>query len=158
MFDPFEFGFSLAINNRLAAERAAGGGAIELGEIVDLMASSQSLYDLATLCAREMGRVCDVQELWASMGDLFAELGQAWENVPGDGGLIPTYRSQLERLKERSEDRKKMFVVTTRERLKHAADRADSGIETTRATRSPEPEPDGWRDTHQGHVYSVGRF
>jgi hypothetical protein len=155
MFDPLEFGFSLVCNNRLAAERVSRGGALELCEIIELMARSQSLFDLATLCARDMTKVRNRQELWASMRDLYDELDRAWDDVPRDGELANAYLSQLRRLQELCADYANIYVIPARERLKHSRRRGAS-VETTQQRGHQEPEPDGWRDQGTvGHVYSV---
>ena len=143
-FDPQEFGLPVLINNRLAADRAASGEAIELSDIIEFLAACRSLYDLATLSAREMTKVRDCRELWASMRDQFAGMARAWEGVPARGELTSVHRAELDRLKNLCEDRAKMFLVTTKERLRYAKNRG-SMIETTQQRGHQEPEPEPWR-------------
>jgi hypothetical protein len=162
-FHPEEFGLSVRIDNGLAAYRVSNGETIGLSEIVQLMAAGRCLFDLATLAAREMTRVRDCLMLWSSMVAQFTEMCQAWESVPPNGELIGAYRAELIRLRGLCEDRREMFVVTSKERLRHAASR-DSEIEsfgqrnhTSKATIAPGPS--GWRDqSSPAHVYRLGHF
>jgi hypothetical protein len=64
------------------AVRVANGEAIELYEVVELMAGCQCFFDLAALIARELKTVKDCLTLWGSIRDQFNELRGAWEGVP----------------------------------------------------------------------------
>ena len=66
-FEPEEFGLSIRCDNRLLAQRIASGEAIELYEVVELMAWCRCLFDLASLTAREMETIRDCLVLWESM-------------------------------------------------------------------------------------------
>jgi hypothetical protein len=138
------------------AVRVANGEAIELFEVIELMAACQALYDLATLESRGLVRVKDCLSLWSAMRDQFAELCRVWEDVPPNGELTAAHRAQLRRLLGLCEDRLVMYTITSRERRKHAASR-DSEIESF--GRRGESTPNGWEDrSTPAHVYAIGRL
>jgi hypothetical protein len=155
-FEPQEFGLSARCDNRLMAARVANGEGVELFEIVEIMADCQCLYDLATLAARELKTVKDCLALWSSMRDQFSGMCQAWGGVPQNGELTTCYRAQLMRLKGLCEDRRAMYVVTAKERLRHSRNREDGVLSFGQRSESV---PDGYSDqSSPAHVYSVGRF
>jgi hypothetical protein len=151
-FQPKEFGLSVRCDNRLMAVRVAHGEAVELYEVVELMSDSKCLFDLTVLVARELKTVRDCLVLWSSMRDQFAELCWAWEGVPQNGELTAAYRAQLMRLKGLCEDRRAMYVVTAKERQRHAKNR-DSNIESFGVRNGSEVT--GYSsEGRPGHVYA----
>ena len=78
-FQPEEFALTVRIDNRVAAQRVASDEAVELYEVVELMAACRCLYDLATLASRELTTIQDCLALWSSMRDQFSGMCHAWE-------------------------------------------------------------------------------
>jgi hypothetical protein len=66
-FDPQEIGLPIRCDNRLMAARVVNGETPELFEVVELMAGCRTLYDLATLVARELGTTKDCLRLWRAV-------------------------------------------------------------------------------------------
>jgi hypothetical protein len=151
-FQPEEFGLSVRIDNRLAAQRVANGEATELFEIIELMAACRCLYDLATLASRELTTIQDCLALWSSMRDQFSGMCHAWEGIPMNGEATSVHRAELRRLRGLCEDRLGLYTISNRERRKHARER-DAEIASYGERNGEEAAGYSTQSTPQ-HVYS----
>jgi hypothetical protein len=132
---------SARLDNALLRCDVVSGRAVPLPEILSLAGMAEAIFISATCEARSSDRVKDCRTLWAGIAELYAELAEAWVDVScNENQSILWLRSRLEHFRSVALDRREMFTVTEKERLKHAKDR-DADIE-----RSNGSEPNGFRN------------
>ena len=155
---PSDFAPSMSLDNSLLRQSVVNAEPIPLAEVLNLAALAQAIYISATLESRSLGRVKDCRKLWSGISQLFDELAQSWVDVNCDDPNIRWLQGRLEYFYSAAKDRREMFTVTEKERLKHAKDRGDTEIESF-GSRS-EREPDGYRSESYvpPHIYQLGHF
>jgi hypothetical protein len=146
---------SVRVDSALLRQTVASGEKIQLGAVLSLAAAVEAIYISAVLHTRELPRVQARQKVWVEVSRLFTELAGTWTGANSGDPPIQWLRDRLEHFRELAIDQSELYVITLRERLRHAKNRG-AMIETTRARGHQEPEP--WHDARQGHIYSVAPF
>jgi hypothetical protein len=152
-----EFTRSLPVDCGLLRADITSGKPIDQAEILSLAALAQALFVTVTIESRTLDRVVDCHGLWKEATGLFEELCSSLADINSDDQAINWLRSRLIHFRDQAADRKEMFTVSLKERLRHAADRG-ADFETS-FTERHSIEPSGVTG-HPGpaHVYSVGKF
>jgi hypothetical protein len=151
------FADSLPVDAGLLRADITSGRPIDHAEILSLAALAQALFVTVTVESRTLDKVDDCRRLWSEAAGLFEELCSSLADINSDDLSVQWLRGRLIHLRDQAADRKEMFTVSLKERLRHAADRG-ADFETS-FTERHSIEPSGvTSNAGPAHVYSVGKY